>query len=135
MPFFPIMHFVPFFPVPFFPCAFFSGAIFSCAFFSGAFFSYTRHTHTVTPSCSHVTREIPCFHEPKPFRRIPKYNENSSKYPKHFNRDTEKIQWRNPKLKSFHLMPVTPGSVPVFIHNKLHIINYDEAHHNLHILN
>ena len=42
VPFFPIMHFVPFFPVPFFPCAFFSCAIFSCAFFSGAIFSGYR---------------------------------------------------------------------------------------------
>ena len=42
VPFFPIMHFVPFFPVPFFPCAFFSCAIFSCAFFSGAILSYTQ---------------------------------------------------------------------------------------------
>ena len=42
VPFFPIMHFVPFFPVPFFPCAFFSCAIFSCAFFSGAILSYTH---------------------------------------------------------------------------------------------
>ena len=42
VPFFPIMHFVPFFPVPFFPCAFFPCAIFSCAFFSGAIFSGYR---------------------------------------------------------------------------------------------
>ena len=41
VPFFPIMHFVPFFPVPFFPVPFFPCAFFPGAIFSGAFFQAT----------------------------------------------------------------------------------------------